>query len=41
MTPKENDIITIYNKGYNKTTYCSYGAYLKNWSNYGWKIIKL
>jgi hypothetical protein len=41
MTLQENDIITIYEKKLNKTSYCSYGAYLKNWSNYGWKIVKL
>jgi hypothetical protein len=41
MTAKENDIITIYERRLNKTSYCSYGAYLKNWSKYGWKIVKL
>jgi hypothetical protein len=29
-------IIYIYEKRLNKTTYCLYGAYLQNWSNYGW-----
>ena len=32
-------IVTIYNKRLNKYWECSYEAFFKNWSNYGWKII--
>lgn len=42
MTSKEllkTDIVVIYEKRLNKYWECSYGAFLKNWSNYGWKII--
>ena len=35
-----NEIVRIYKKRYNKYLECSYGAFLKNWSNYGWKITK-
>jgi hypothetical protein len=35
---KEDTIITIYEKRLKKYWECSYGAFLKNWSNYGWVI---
>jgi len=33
-----NEIITIYNKRLNKYNTCSYGAFLDNWSNFGWIV---
>jgi hypothetical protein len=36
---KEIVIIKIYNKGLKKYWECSYGAFLKNWGNYGWVIV--
>ena len=35
----ENRIIKIYKKRLKKYWMCSYGAFLKNWSNYGWVIV--
>ena len=35
----ETDIVIIYEKRLNKYWECSYGAFLKNWSKYDWKII--
>ena len=33
---EEDVIITIYNKRLKKHWECSYGAFLRNWSKYGW-----
>jgi hypothetical protein len=35
----EDRIIKIYNKRLKKYNECSYGAFLKNWNNYGWAIV--
>ena len=37
---EDDTIIKIYKKRLNKYWECSYGAFLRNWSNYGWVIIK-
>lgn len=36
---KEDTIVTIYSKKSNRYWECSYGAFLKNWSKYGWIIV--
>ena len=35
-----NEIVKIYNKRLNKYWECSYGAFLNNWSKYGWVIVE-
>ncbi len=34
-----NEIVRIYKKRLNKYCECSYGAFLSNWSKYGWVIV--
>ena len=36
----DDKIIKIYNKKLNKYWECSYFTFLRNWSNYGWIIVK-
>ena len=36
MEWEKSKIITIYKKRLNKYWNCSYGAFLDNWSKYGW-----
>lgn len=36
----DDKIIKIYNKKLNKYWECSYSTFLRNWSNYGWIIVK-
>ena len=38
---EEDTIVKIHNKRLNKLCECSYGAFLRNWSNYGWIITKI
>jgi hypothetical protein len=35
---ERSEIVAIYKKRYNKTLTCSYGAFMDNWSKYGWTI---
>lgn len=35
---ERNEIVSIYLKRLNKNWECSYGAFLDNWSKYGWEI---
>ena len=35
---KESIVIIQHNR-LKKYNYCSYGAYLKNWSKYNWKLL--
>ena len=36
---ERNEIVKIYKKRLNKYWECSYGAFLDNWSKYGWVIV--
>jgi len=36
---KEDTVVTIYEKRSKKYWECFYGAFLKNWSKYGWIIV--
>ena len=35
----EESIVIIQHNRLKKYNYCSYGAYLKNWSNYNWELL--
>lgn len=35
----EESIVIIQHNRLKKYNYCSYGAYLKNWSKYNWKLL--
>jgi hypothetical protein len=37
---KRDEIVKIYKKRLSKYWKCSYGAFLDNWSKYGWIIVE-